>query len=86
MTKADQKNRKDYCKLNNFDGIIVDQITQIMECFKKCQRLIISSINPYHNRDNGAEGVYIYNFLSKVQCSDKKRCLFCKLVKEIRFG
>ena len=54
-----------------------------MECFKKCQRLIISLINTYHNRDNGAEGVHIYNFLSKVQCSDKKRCLCCKLVKEI---
>ena len=34
MTKADQKNRKDYCKLNNFDGIIVDQITQIWNVLK----------------------------------------------------
>ena len=55
-----------------------------MECFKKCQRLIISSINPYDDRDNGAASVYIYNFLSKIQCSDTKRCFFCKLVKEIK--
>ena len=34
MTKADQKNRKNYCKLNNFDGIIVDQITQIWNVLK----------------------------------------------------
>ena len=33
MTKPNQNNRKDSCKLNNFDGIIIDSITQMYDLY-----------------------------------------------------